>query len=55
MLMKTVKKHTLFDFSNDKDFDYGCSWNIAKLKEVMLEHYSTAYNMLSAYYNFGKL
>lgn len=49
------EKRTLFNFSNDKDFDYGCSWNIAKLKEVMLAHYSTAYNMLSVYYNFGKL
>lgn len=48
------EKRTLFDFVNDKDFDYGCNWNIVKLKEVMLDHYLTAYNMLITFHNLNK-
>jgi hypothetical protein len=48
------EKRTLFDFVNDRDFDYGCNWNIAKLKEVMLDHYLTAYNMLITFHNLNK-
>ena len=48
------EKITLFKFSNDEDFDYGCHWNITKLKEVMLDHYTTTYNLLLTFHNLNK-